>query len=395
MSDIESIARQYWQAEESRDPDRIIDFFTDDAEWRGPRGTRLRGKSEIRGYYAASSITYPSVTVEVLNVHGDSHKATLEWHAVFTDAQGRRSTLTGANVMTREGDKIASLVTYHDPSELEMPSDGRLIQPIAIANRFAGRHVLITGAGSGIGAATVRQFIAEGGHVTGVDLDGDGLAAVKAGLGADSDRFTTFIGDVTDSATQNAFLAEAVGPKGELDVLVNNAAVFLLSGLTATESDWRRTLDVNLLAPAQLVAQAATALAASRAGSVVNIASIAGHVSQRDRWTYNASKGGVLSLTRCQALDLADSGVRVNSVSPGYTWTEVLDRGAGGDRAKWDPIWGAFSPLGRCAEPFEVAAAIAFLASDSASYITGTDLLVDGGLAGMSPDGNATYEFSS
>lgn len=395
MPDIESIARQYWQAEESRDLDRIIDFFTDDAEWRGPRGVHLHGKSEIRRYYAASSLAYPGLEVEVLGVQGDSQQAALEWRALFTDPDGRQSTLSGVNVMTRAGDRISSLVTYHDPSELEGSSEGRQIQSIAIAHRFAGRRVLITGAGSGIGAATVRQFVAEGALVTGVDCDPDGLDAVKASLGVDSDRFTPFVGDVTDTASQKAFLAEAVGPDGELDVLVNNAAVFLLSGLTATESDWRRTLDVNLLAPAQLVALAAGALAASTAGSVVNIASISGHVSQRDRWTYNASKGGVLSLTRCQALDLADSGVRVNSVSPGYTWTEVLDRGAGGDRAKWDPIWGAFNPLGRCAEPFEVAAAIAFLASDSASYITGTDLLVDGGLAGMCPDGNATFEFSS
>src|SRR5690606_23111055 len=110
--------------------------------------------------------------------------------------------------------------------------------------------------------------------------------------------------------------------------------VFLLSGVDATDDDWRRTLDVNLLAPAQIVQRAVPALRGAASGAaVVNVASISAHVAQRDRWTYNAAKGGVLSLTRNQAVDLADDGIRVNSVSPGYVWTEVLDRGAGGDRA--------------------------------------------------------------
>lgn len=92
---------------------------------------------------------------------------------------------------------------------------------------------------------------------------------------------------------------------------------------------------------------------------------------------------------------MAPRGIRVNSVSPGYIWTDVLDRSVDGDRATWDPRYGAASMLDRCAEPAEVATAVAFLASDDASYITATDLVVDGGLLGMTPDGKQTYEFAS
>jgi NAD(P)-dependent dehydrogenase (short-subunit alcohol dehydrogenase family) len=267
--------------------------------------------------------------------------------------------------------------------------------PTVVPERFAGRYVLVTGAGSGIGAATARQFVAEGAYVTGVDVNADGLRATGRGLAGGPGRLTTVVADITDEASPDDLVAAASSPDGALDVLVNNAAVFLLAGVDATDEQWRRTLEVNLLAPARLVAAAAKSLARSSAPAVVNIASISGHVSQAGRWTYNASKGGVLELTRCQALDLAPDGIRVNSVSPGYIWTEVLDRAAGSDRERWDPVWGGACPLDRCGEPYEVASVVAFLASPAASYVTGTDVLVDGGLVSMSPDGRQSYGFRS
>lgn len=391
LSSIEAIGRAYWQAEASRDIDRIMGCFTDDARWDGP-GKTLRGRDEIRSFYQASAAAYPGLDVTVGRVIGDDDQAAFEWHATFTDPGRNSVTVSGVNIMRRDGDRIASLTTYHDPAALRpLPA----VKQVAITDRFRGRRVLVTGAGGGIGAAAVRQFVAEGAHVTAVDVNAEGLSAVRAGLGSHAEQMAPLVADITDVARQPEMIAAACGDHGELDVLVNNAAVFLLAGVEATSYQWQRTLEVNLVAPAQLVAQAAEALSRSTAGSVVNVASISGHVSQADRWTYNASKGGVLSLTRCQALDLAPRGIRVNSISPGYIWTDVLDRGAGGDRAKWEPIWGSYCPLERCAEPFEVAAAIAFLASESASFITGSDLAVDGGLVSMSPDGLATYEFSS
>jgi NAD(P)-dependent dehydrogenase (short-subunit alcohol dehydrogenase family) len=258
--------------------------------------------------------------------------------------------------------------------------------------RFADRRVIVTGAGGGIGAATARAFVEDGAHVLGVDIDADGLARQHRLLG---ERFTTLVADVADPQEQRTIVAAGCGPNGALDVLVNNAAVFLLAGLDATAEQWQRTLDVNLVAPAQLVAAAANALGRSASGTVVNVASISGHRAQAGRWTYNASKSGLLELTRCQALDLAPRGVRVNSVSPGFIWTDVLDRGAEGDRPRWERVWGSYCLLGRCAEPAEVATAIAFLASDAASFITGADLPVDGGLLAVSAEGVAAHEFSS
>jgi NAD(P)-dependent dehydrogenase (short-subunit alcohol dehydrogenase family) len=136
-----------------------------------------------------------------------------------------------------------------------------------------------------------------------------------------------------------------------------------------------------------MVQACAAALTASTHGAVVNVASISGYIAQPGRWTYNATKAAILSLTRCQALDLSGRGIRVNSVSPGWTWTPEVDRAAEGDRAKWDPIWGRFHMLRRCADPREVARPILFLCSDDASFITATDLHVDGGYLGMGSEG--------
>jgi NAD(P)-dependent dehydrogenase (short-subunit alcohol dehydrogenase family) len=125
-------------------------------------------------------------------------------------------------------------------------------------------------------------------------------------------------------------------------------------------------------------------------GAIVNVSSISGHIAQTGRWTYNASKGAVNQLTRCQALDLAPYNIRVNSVSPGWIWTREVYKAAemgGGGREKWDPIWGKYHMLRRCADPVECAGPILFLLSEDASFITGTDLPVDGGYLGMGPEG--------
>jgi NAD(P)-dependent dehydrogenase (short-subunit alcohol dehydrogenase family) len=123
-------------------------------------------------------------------------------------------------------------------------------------------------------------------------------------------------------------------------------------------------------------------------GAIVNVASISGHVAQPNRWTYNATKGAIINMTRCQALDLAPDGIRVNVVSPGWTWTpEVAKAAEEGGREHWEPIWGRFSMLGRLGEAREIVRSILFLCSDDASFITGTELPIDGGYLGLSSEG--------
>lgn len=270
----------------------------------------------------------------------------------------------------------------------------KTIQQIARKDRFAGYSVLVTGAGAGIGAAIARQFLAEGARVTAIDVKLESLEQQQKLLGELAERHKPLVADVTDRKAYDHILEEAADSSGTLHVLVNNAGVFLMAGIEATDHQWQRTMDVNVMGPALLTARAVNALTRSGRGSIVNIASVSAHEGQPNRWTYNASKGAIVAMTKCQALDLAPHGIRANSVSPGYVWTDVIDRAAGGDRAKWDPIFGAACPMRRCSEPYEIATAVAFLASEEASYITGADLAVDGGMSSMTPDALTPYEFS-
>lgn len=253
-----------------------------------------------------------------------------------------------------------------------------------MSERFAGRRVLVSGAGAGIGAAIAARFHAEGATVTGSDLDEAGLAARAEELGAD--RFLAVVADVGTAEGRARMIEVAAGPEGRIDAVINNAAAFVFAGVGASDEEWQRSLDVNLLAPAKLVSEALPALRRSDRASVVNIASISGHVAQSGSWIYNTTKGGLLQLTRSQALDLGADDVRVNSISPGWIWSAKVDEIAEGDRERWEPTWGEYCIMKRCGEPSEVAAVAAFLCSDDATFITGADIAVDGGYRAIGPE---------
>lgn len=168
---------------------------------------------------------------------------------------------------------------------------------------------------------------------------------------------------------------------------MNNAFSFIAGGAEATLNDWGRSFAVGPIAYARLGALAAAGMRKSGGGAIVNVSSISAFIAQPKRWTYNSAKGAVHTLTKCMALDFARDNIRVNSVSPGWIWTKELLKAADGNRAKWDPVWGQFHMLERCGEPIEVAAAILFLLSSDASFITAADLAVDGGYQGMGSEG--------
>ncbi|MHB1295807.1 MAG: SDR family NAD(P)-dependent oxidoreductase [Anaerolineae bacterium] len=259
----------------------------------------------------------------------------------------------------------------------------------AIGARFQGRVAIVTGGASGIGRAIVEELCKEGAAVafSGISDAGEGTASNLAAQGYDV-MFRQ--GDMGDEAFCRDLVAATLARWGKLHYLVNNAFSFTAKALDATRADWERTFLVGPVAYATMGALVAEPMRREGGGAIVNMSSISAFIAQPHRWTYNAAKGAVHNLTKCMALDLAPYGIRVNSLSPGWIWTREVYKAAdldGGGREKWDPIWGEYHMLGRCGEPVECAGPTLFLLSDDASFITATDLAVDGGYQGMGPEG--------
>ncbi|MGH9215979.1 MAG: SDR family NAD(P)-dependent oxidoreductase [Acidimicrobiales bacterium] len=250
--------------------------------------------------------------------------------------------------------------------------------PTSTSFRLAGRIALVTGGASGIGAATARRLAAEGACVVVADCDDDGAQKVAADIDGDAVAV-----DVTDvGAVRGAFgyVQEVWGP---IDVLVNNAggdraALFL----DTDEADWDAALDLNLKSVVACTHAALATMVDRRRGSIVNVASEAGRVGMVAGALYTAAKAGVIGFTKAIAREGAGYGVRCNAVAPGPIDTPLLNGlvddplGAGLRQAMIDA-----TVLGRCGQPEEVAGAIAYLASDDASFVTGHTVAVSGGLS--------------
>ena len=196
--------------------------------------------------------------------------------------------------------------------------------------------------------------------------------------------------DVTDKDKCVSTVKEiAEANDGSIHLLVNGAAYFGCKGITVEKKDWDKTFGTNVIGYSNMVQACHPFMKEMKEvdRSIVNIASTAAHRVQPNRWTYCASKGAIVIMTKCMALDLSADGIRVNSVSPAWVWTPEVAKAAVGGREKWEPVWGAFHMPRRFCEASEVASAICFLLSQDASYITSTDLTVDGGYTSMTAEG--------
>jgi NAD(P)-dependent dehydrogenase (short-subunit alcohol dehydrogenase family) len=252
---------------------------------------------------------------------------------------------------------------------------------------WSGKVAIVTGGASGIGAATAQEFAREGATVVIFDINQMAGEQVVENLRSAGGKAIFFQVDVSNSQACRAGARETVVQFGRIDFLLNNAVSFIAKGLDVTDAEWERSLGVNVRGYANMVQACYPIMKQNKRGAIVNIASISAHIAQPNRWTYNACKGAIVTMTKCQAFDLAPDGIRVNCVSPGWIWTPEVSKAAGGDREKWEPVWGKYHMLRRLGEPREVARTVLFLCSDDASFITAAELIVDGGYMGMGPEG--------
>ena len=254
-------------------------------------------------------------------------------------------------------------------------------------NRFVDKVVVVTGGASGIGEATVRRFVEEGARVAFADRDAERGKRVAAEFEAQGAVVHFVEADMGKEAEATGFVEAAVARFGRLDVLVNNAGIRKYQAVTeASKESWDEMLAVNLLSYALCSRAAIPIMAANGGGAIVNVASIRSLIAGPKCVQYDTTKAAVLGLTRSMARDHAAQSVRVNAVGPGPIFTPFHERRAedlGQTYESYIEEFGAETMLKRPGTASEVANGVAFLASDDASYITGTCLFIDGGQTGL------------
>jgi NAD(P)-dependent dehydrogenase (short-subunit alcohol dehydrogenase family) len=252
--------------------------------------------------------------------------------------------------------------------------------------RLADKVAVITGAGSGIGRATAMLFAQEGAKVVVVDYAPEGGQETVEMIRRNGGEAIFVETDVSKAAAVEEMVQTAVDTYGKIDILFNNAAVTIpASVVDATEAVWDKTMDIDLKGVFLPSKYAIPHMIKGDGGSVINTASMCGLVASPNQAPYSAAKGGVIALTRQMAIDYATHNIRVNSICPSEVRTPMflgfINRAPDPEKKMQELI--ARIPLGRVAEPEEIARVALFLASDESSYVTGVTLPVDGGLTAM------------
>lgn len=248
---------------------------------------------------------------------------------------------------------------------------------------LSNKVAIVTGAASLLVSKVAEVLADAGAKVTVADIDAERGQQLADSLG---DSVTFCETDISEDDQLDNLVNTTVDAFGGIDILVHGAATYLDDGLETTRANWLQALDVNVVSGVILTQKVVPHMKERGGGAIVNFASISGKRAQPLFFVYSVSKAAILGVTRNEALKLAEHNIRVNSVSPGWIWSDPIRDMTNDDRALVDRVGANMHLSGRIGDPEEVAAAVLFLASDSASFITGTDLAVDGGYTAIGPE---------